>query len=142
MALGVGGTSSYYSGAIAHVVATRFYQISLACAVVALLHFVSTWLYLGRPSRKFSSALLICLFILTFLGSNAIQPELARLNRSRFTPSQPAEQQASAARSYRFLGAVTEVFNILIIGGLVFYTWRLANPSDTLRFVTPVQFRG
>lgn len=141
-ALGVGSGGSYYSGAIAQVIMTRYYYISLACAVVALLHFVCKWLYMGRPSRKFSFALLICLFGITLLGKNAVQPGLARFNHERFSPAvQPAERQA-AAKSFRILRAVNDVFNLLVIGGLVVYTWRIANPSDTLRFVRPVKFHS
>lgn len=138
-ALRVSAGDSYFSGVIADVIMTRYYQISLACAVVALLHSVSRWLYMGRPSRKFSSALLVCLFGITLLGSNQIRPALRRLNHQRFTATQPADRQA-AARSFRILSVVEEALNFLVIGGLVVYTWRIANPSETLRFVTPVKY--
>jgi hypothetical protein len=139
-ALGVPG-ESYFPGAVAGVVMSRYYHVSLACAVVALLHFLAKWLYMGRPSRKFSSGLLISLFVITLVASNAIRPALVRLNRQHFTATQTVERQ-SAGRSFRILGAITEVLNILTIGGLIVYTWRLANPSDTLRFVSPVKFRA
>lgn len=132
---------TYYPGAIAQVIMGRFYMISLACAVVALLHFLCQWLYMGRPSRKFSSVLVISLFVITLVGSNALAPALTRLNRHRFAAAQPAERQ-SATRRYQILRGVEEAFNILMIGGLVVYTWRIANPSDTLRFVSPVKFRS
>lgn len=140
-ALRLGPGDTYFSGAIAQVIMTRYYHIALACAVVALLHFAAKWLYMGRPSRKFSSALLICLFGITLLGSNAIRPALKQFNYQRFMATQPVDRQA-AAKSFRILSAVTEVLNILVIGGLVVYTWRIANPSDTLRFVRPVKFHA
>lgn len=140
-ALGVGAADSYYLGAIAQVIMTRYYHISLACAVVGLLHFLCKWLYMGRPRRRFSSMLVISLFVITLIGSNIIRPELGKLNRNRFTASQPVERQ-SATRSFHILHVVMDLCNILMIGGLVVYTWRIANPSDTLRFVSPVQFRG
>ena len=140
-ALKVGPNDLYYPGVISQVIMTPYYHISLACAVVALLHFICKWLYMGRPSRKFSSALLIGLFVITLLGGNAIQPALARLNRQHFTAAQPAEREA-AARSFHILSAVTVFLNVLVIGGLIVYTWRIANPSDTLRFVRPVKFHS
>lgn len=140
-ALRLGPGDTYFSGAVAHVIMTRYYHISLACAVIALLHFVAKWLYMGRPSRKFSSGLLICLFGITLLGSNAIRPALGQFNHQRFTAMQPADRQA-AAKSFRILSAVTEVLNLMVIGGLVVYTWRIANPSDILRFVRPVKFHA
>lgn len=140
-ALRIGEGDSYYPGAVAQVIMTSYYHISLACAVVALLHSICKWLYLGRPSRKFSSTLVIALFAVTLIGSNVTQPALGKLNKNRFTAAQPAERQ-SAVRSFHILNTVMEVCNILVMGGLVFYTWRIANPSDTLRFVSPVKFRG
>lgn len=135
------GPDSYYPNVIAQMIMTRYYAISLACAVVGLLHFLCKWLYLGRPNRKFSSMLIISLFVITLIGSNAIQPALGKLNRNRFTAPQQTERQ-SAMRSFHILSIVMEICNLVVIGGLVVYTWRIANPSDTLRFVNPVQFRG
>ena len=140
-ALGGGANSAYYLGSIAQVIATRYYHITLACGVVALLHLLSEWLYLGRPGRKFSFALLLGLFIWTLIGSNAVQPALVRLNRQHYTAAQASERQA-AGRSFGVLKTVEKAFDVLMICGLIIYTWRVANPSDNLRFVRPVQFRG
>lgn len=139
-ALGVAG-ESYFPGAISHVVMIRYYHITLACGVVALLHLLSEWLYLGRPERRFSFALLSALFVWTLIGSNAVQPALAKFNRRHYAATQPVERQ-SAFKSFRILKTTEKGFNILMVCGLVFYMWRVANPSDNLRFVRPVQFRG
>jgi hypothetical protein len=139
-ALGI-AKESYFSGAIAGVVMTRYYHIMLACSVVALLHLLSEWVYMGRPGRKFSFGLLAGLFVLLLIGSNAVQPALTRLNKKHYTSTQPAERE-SAARSFRVLNVAASAINILVIGGLVLYVWRVGSPSDTLRFVRPVQFRG
>jgi len=139
-ALGASG-DSYFPGAIAAVVASRYYHITLACGVVALLHLLAEWMYMGRPARRFSFVLVAGLFLLTLIGSNAIQPASTRLNRKHYTASQPAERD-SAAKSFRLLHATTRVVNALVIGGLILYVWRVGSPSDTLRFVRPVQFRG
>jgi len=144
-ALGVGVGDSYYPAAIAQVITTRYYHISLACGVVALLHLLAEWLYLGRPGRKFSFILLLGLFGWTLIGSNAVQPArasaLKQLSPQHYSAAQPADRQA-AAKSLRFLRTVERIFNFLVVCGLVVYLWRVANPSDNLRFVRPVQFRG
>ncbi|HWD92807.1 MAG TPA: DUF4149 domain-containing protein [Verrucomicrobiae bacterium] len=139
-ALGATG-DSYFPGAIAGVVMSRYYHVTLACGVVALLHLLAEWGYMGRPTRKFSFALVAGLFLLTLIGSNAIQPSLTRLNRKHYTATQPADRE-SAAKSFHLLHATSRVFALLIIGGLIIYVWRVGSPSDTLRFVRPVQFRG
>ena len=139
-ALGV-ARESYFPGAVAHVITIRYYHITLACGVVALLHLLSEWLYLGRPGRKFLFGLLIALFVWTLIGSNAMQPALKSLNYRHYTAPQASERQ-STGKSFHILKTVDTVFNVLMICGLVIYTWRVANPSDNLRFVRPVQFRG
>ena len=139
-ALGITG-ESYFPGAIAQVIMTRYYHVTLACGVVALLHLFAEWVYMGRPARKFSFALVAGLFALTLIGSNAIQPGLTRLNKQRYTATVPADRE-TAAKSYRILSVATQALNVLMIGGLVLYVWRVGTPSDTLRFVSPVQFRS
>lgn len=139
-ALGVQG-ESFFNGSIANVMASHYYHVTLACGVVALLHVLAHWLYLGRPTRKFSLGLVIGMFLLTLLSSNAIQPAMTRLNRKHFTATGPAQRE-SAAKSFRILHVTSRFIDILIIGGLVFYVWRVGSSSDTLRFVRPVQYRG
>src|SRR5690348_9358043 len=75
---------SYFNGAIGSVMASHYYHITLACGVVALLHLLAHWLYLGRQTRKFSLGLVVGMFLLTLLASNAIQPAMTRLNRKHF----------------------------------------------------------
>lgn len=132
---------TYYSGAVAGVLTTRYYYITLACAVVALLHFLTEWLYVGQPRRKFSLWLIVGLFVVTLLGARAIHPAMTRLNKKHYTSAQAADRQ-SAAKYYRILSTLLCGFNVLTVGGLVLYAWRVGSPSDTLRFVRPVQFRS
>ena len=79
---------------------SRYYGLTLACGVIALLHFLADWFYMGRPRRKFSFGLVAALFVLTLIGRNAIQPSLIRLNRKHYTATQPAERE-SAGKSFR-----------------------------------------
>jgi hypothetical protein len=134
-------TDSYYPGAIAGVIMSRYYHVMLACGVVALLHLLAEWLYMGRPRREFSFWLVIGLFALTLLGGNVIDPSLERLNKKHYTAPQTADRE-SAGKSFRILNGTEVALNLVVIGGLILYTWRVGSPSDTLRFVRPVQFRS
>jgi len=140
-ALGIGAGESYFPGAIEMVVMSRYYHVALACGVVALLHLLLEWLYMGRPHRKFAFGLIAGMFLLTFFASNAIQPKLAELNKQRYRAQAQADRDR-AARSFHILNVTRHVFQALIIGGLVVYVWRVANPSDTLRFLGPVKLRS
>lgn len=120
---------------------SRYYHLTLACGVIALLHFLAEWIFLGRPRRKFSFGLVATLFILTLIVSNAVYPSLVRLNRKHYTATQPAERE-SAGKNFRILRVTGIVLNVMIIGGLVVYVSRVASASDAVRFMRPVQFRG
>jgi len=139
--LGVSGPS-YYPAAISGIVMSHYYHITLACGVIAVLHFLAEWVYMGRPRRKFAFGLVVALFVLTLIGSNAVQPALVRLNRTHYTPkAQPAERE-SAGKTFRVVSVASIALNILTIAGLVVYVSRVSSPSETLRFVRPVQFHG
>lgn len=140
-ALRIGAGDSYYTEAIAQVIITRYYLIALTCGVVALLHFLAGWLYQNRPRRKFSFVLLVGLFGWTLVASNLVQPAVAKFNKQRYFATQPADRQ-EAVKPFRILRGVERAFNVLVVLGLVIYTWRMATPSDNLRFVRPVQFHG
>jgi hypothetical protein len=134
---------SYFSAGIENIALARFYHFEIVCALIAFLHLIAEWLYLGRPSRRrFSVSLLVAFFLVAFIGSNVLQPRLRALHTTTFSRSaQPAERQA-AARSYRVWDVVTAILNYAVMGGLVVYLWRVANPSDTPRFISSVKFRG
>lgn len=132
---------SYFPGAISGVVMSHYYTVMMACAVVAVLHFLAEWLYMGRPRRKFSLGLVAALFVLTLIGSHAVAPSLTHLNSKHYRAAQPAERE-SAGKNFRILHVTGIILNVLMIGGLVVYVSRVSSASDTLRFMRPVQFRG
>ncbi len=42
----------YFKDAITQVVAARFLQLQMACAVLALAHVLAEWLYLGKVPQR------------------------------------------------------------------------------------------
>lgn len=141
-ALGLGDTNfRYYAGKIAQVLLSRYFHFHLTCAVIAWLHLLAEWLYLGRPSRRFSFGLIAALFTITLIGGNVLQPKLHRLHEIRYSNALPVEREA-ARKSFGLWHGISQVLNVLVIGGLTVYLWRAANPSDTPRFISSVKFRG
>lgn len=129
------------AGGIAQVMLTRYYHFHLACAIIASLHLLAEWLYLGRPARRFTFTLLAILFAITLIGGNGLQPKLEALHKTRYSSAPTAEREA-AAKSFRVWHGISQVLNIIVIGGLVVYLWRTAHPSDPSRFISSVKFRG
>jgi hypothetical protein len=131
----------YFSDAIVHIVLTRYFHLQLACSIVAVLHFLAEYLYLGRRWEKFSVGLLAVLLALSVLGSSWLGPQLHELHENRFRNPAAAERE-KAMKSFRFWTGFSQLANVLTIGGLIIYVWRVANPSDSTRFVSAGKFRG
>lgn len=138
------GTANFpfYSGAFAQIVLTRCFLFLGTSAVIALLHLLAEWLYMGRPTRKFSLVLVGGLLTLVLLGGSLIGPRLESLHSRHHATNAPPAERAAAASAYRLWHAGLQVLNALMIAGLVVYVWRVANPSDAPRFISSVKFRG
>jgi hypothetical protein len=132
----------YFSPAIEHVVLSYYFQFSIVCALVALLHLSIEWLYLGRPSRKLSFGLFAALLLFGLIGSNWLQPRFKTLHGTRFLPTASMVERESATKSYRSWHITFAVVNWAMIGGLAFYFWQITLQSNAPRFSTSVKFRG
>lgn len=130
----------YFSGAIAQILIARYFHFQLACSLIACLHLVAEWLYLGKFPQKLQVGLLIGLCSAALLGGYWLQPRLHALHAIKYAVNTPPEIRAAADRSFRAWHGVSQVINLLLVGGLAAYLWRAANPSDPTRFVSAVKF--
>ncbi len=132
----------YFSGAIAQIIIARYFQLQATCSIVALLHLLAEWLYLGRSWEKLWLGLVLALISLNLAGGFWLQPRMKRLHAIKYDPhSRPADVQA-AAESFRSWHGASMMVNLIMIAGLGGYLWRAANPSDPTRFVSTSKFRG
>lgn len=131
----------YFSGAIVQIVLTRFFSLQLACGLVAVLHFVAEYLYLGRRLEKFSVGLLAILVGFSVFGSSWLGPRLHELQETRYRNPAVAERE-KAAKTFRFWNGFSQLMNVVTVGGLIIYVWRVTNPPDSPRFVSAGKFRG
>jgi hypothetical protein len=132
----------YFSGAIAQVLIARFFTVQLVCGAIAAVHLSVEWLYLGRPMRGFTGYLLIGLLVLGLAGDLGMQPKIKRLHTAKYAMNATPQSRATAARSLAIWHGVAQGVNLFILGGLVVYLWRVANPSDAPRFVPAVKLRS
>ncbi len=130
----------YFSGAIAEILIARYFRFQLACSIVAVLHLLAEWLYLGKFPRKFQVGLLGGLCAAALLGGYWLQPRLRALHAAKYGVNTAPETREAATRSFRTWHGASQVLNLLLVGGLTAYLWRAVNPSDPTRFVSALKF--
>lgn len=131
----------YYSDAIAQVVASRCLQLQVVCAFLALAHVLAEWLYLGKVPQRFWRWLLFAL-VAANLACLLLQPRLQEWHQDSFRLRTPPEARKAAARKFSAWQIAADVVNILVVGGLGVYLWRMANPLDQTRFLSASKFRA
>lgn len=132
----------YFSVAIAQILAARYFQTQIVCGMIALSHMLAEWLYSGKVPRKFWRGLLLGLVAANLLSGLCIEPMLKKWHQAAYTLNTGLETQKSALRSFRTWQSASEVVNLLVVGSLAVYLWRVVNPPDTTRFVSTTKFRS
>ncbi len=130
----------YFSGAIAQITIARYFRLQLVCGAVAVVHLLAEWLYLGKHPHKIQVGLLVALCSAALLGGYWLQPKLNALHATKYGLNTRPEVREAADHSFRAWHVVSQVVNLLLVGGLAAYLWRAANPSDPTRFVSSVKF--
>jgi hypothetical protein len=130
----------YFSGAIAQILIARYFHFQLVCGFVAVLQLLAEWLYLGKFPQRFQAGLLIGLCAAVLVGGYELQPKLKALHATKYASNARPEIREAASRSFRAWHGVSQVVNLLLVGGLATYLWRAANPSDPTRFVSALKF--
>ena len=130
----------YYSGAIAQILIARYFHFQAGCAVVAGLHLLAEAVYLGKYPPKPQLILWGALTLAILLGGYWLQPRLKVLHTTKYSLSTRPPVRELADRSFKAWHGVSQVINLLVVGGLGVYLWRAANPSDPTRFVSAVKF--
>jgi hypothetical protein len=142
----------FWPGVMAQQVIERFFYLQQICGVIAVVHLVAEWFYLGRPLQKLNVALLSGLLFIGFAGGFWLQPKLHRLHLVKYgmkdkyqADPRPKEERAAAVESFKSWHRVARVIDLVALAGLLVYFWRVTHPSDDLRVLnagaTP-QFRS
>ncbi len=130
----------YFSGAIAEILIARYFHFQIVCGIVAVLHLFGEWLYLGKYPHKVQAGLLTGLSSVALLGGYWFQPRLKALHATKYGVNTPPASREMADRSFRTWHGVSQGVNLLFVGGLAVYLWRVANPADSNRFARMTKF--
>ena len=130
-----------YAGFAAQALLERYYLLQYGCSAVALAHLALEWLYVGRGARRFTLGLLAGLALLSLAGGLLAQPKIAALHREKYWGQTPAVQ-TSAARRLRVWHGAAQGANLLVVGGLVVYLWRVVRSTENSRFAGSNKIRS
>ena len=85
----------YFSGAIAQLLIARYFRFQVACAMIAVVHLLAEWLYLGKHPQKLQMGLLIGLASTVLIGGYWLQPKMKALARHQIWAQHPPRNPRS-----------------------------------------------
>jgi hypothetical protein len=140
------------AGIVAQMVLERYFALQYWCGSVALIHQLAEWVYLGKSLQKVTFGILLGTFGLALIGGLWLQPKLQKLHQTKYGYVKNAQgyakndtsaaQRAQADRTFAAWHGLSMVINVFVLGGLAFFLWRVANPTDGPRFVPANKFRS
>lgn len=131
----------FYPGVIAQIFLKRYFVTHMVCGVIALALFGAEAFYTRRRFQRVTFALLIAPLVIAMFGGLFLAPRMKPLHLAKYQ-SPNAEERDSAAKRFGRMHALSSTLNLLALGCLVAYTWRVANPVEPARFVSTHKFRG
>ena len=123
-----------YAGAAAQIVIERYFLFHELCGAVALVHLVAEWLYMGKPLQRLTLWLLLGIFALGLVGGYSLQPKLRALHRTIYGPGSTAQQIDQAKQSFKLWHATSQGLNVVVLGGVAVYLWRVTTPGSGYRY--------
>jgi hypothetical protein len=135
-----------WPGVIAMMFFERFFVLQYFCAIIALVHAFTEWLYLGKPLHRLTMIVLASIALVVFAGGLWLQPRMKALHEVRHAYAHAInsapEERAQAKKSFEALHGLSSTINLLVLLGLGFYVWRVTTPANGPRFVTANKFRS
>ena len=142
----------FWPGLMLQFVLGRYFYVQQICGVIALVHLVAEWFYLGRPLQRLNVVLLAGLLLVGFVGGFWIQPKLHELHRVKYGMNEqyqpvalPVEERTAAMHSFKTWHRVSVAMNLVGLAALFVYFWRVTHPTDDLRILSATagpQFRS
>jgi hypothetical protein len=128
-------------GFAAEAVVARFFVLQYWCGAIALAHLLAEWLYGGHRVRRLNLALVLGMLALALAGGLWASPKMRTLHEVKYF-GRTAEQQAQAAKAFARWHGAAESVNLLVMGGLIIYLWRVSGPPEGPRFGGFSKIRG
>ncbi len=126
-----------HAGEVGCLAADRFHLFQVTCAIAALVHALTEWLYTGRPLERRFLALLVVLLVLGTAGRLWLVPKCRTLGEQSFLGPQrqvlaqaytPAQRQA--AHALVLWNRVGVVLNLVSLVGVTLCFHQIASPQN------------
>jgi hypothetical protein len=130
-----------YAGFAADAIFERYFLLQYCCAGVAAAQLAMEWLYQGKTARRFTLGLLAGITCLALLGGLVARPKIAQLHLAKYW-GRTSVEQTQAARKLVLWHAASQGANLLVVGGLVVYLWRVVRSTENSRFVGSNKIRS
>ena len=131
-----------YSGAAAQIVLERYFILQVWCLVIALVHLCAEWLYTGRPWHRITLGLLTGFLGLNLLASRQVVPRMKHLHLVMYAVQSTPKEREEARKSFGMIHGTSQVVNLVLIGGALYYLWQITRGNAPLRFGSGSKFRG
>jgi len=128
-------------GFAAEALVARFFLLQYWCGAIALTHLLGEWLYCGRPARRFNLTLVLAMLAVALAGGLWAQPKMNKLHLVKYFGTVP-EQRTEAGKTFAIWHAASETANLLVMGGLILYLWRVSGIPESPRFGGFNKIRG
>ncbi|HUD49288.1 MAG TPA: DUF4149 domain-containing protein [Candidatus Baltobacteraceae bacterium] len=128
-------------GFAAEALVARFFVVQYWCGAIGLAHLAAEWLYAGRPVRSLDLGLVTGLLVLALAGGLWVQPKMQGLHKVHYF-GKTAEQRDLAGKTFAVWHGSLESVNLLVIGSLIFYLWRVSGTTEHARFGNFTKIRG
>lgn len=142
----------FWPGVMLQFVIGRYFYLQQICGVIALVHLIAEWFYLGRSLQRLNVVLLTGLLLLGFVGGFWIQPRLHELHLVMYSMNEQYQpialavaDRAAAVKAFGTWHGVSQAMNLVALAALLVYFWRVTHPSDDLRILSATagpQFRS
>jgi hypothetical protein len=131
----------YVSGVITQIVADRFFYWLLACSFLSLSHLLAERLYLGKTGQRLGFGLVLGLLAATLCLGLVVQPKIRFWHLRSHAVNYTQPQREASLKMVRAWSAFGWSLHFILIAGLGVHLWRMANPPEQKRFISPSQFR-
>lgn len=123
-----------YADPFSLVLLGKYYVLQKVCGTIALVYLLWEWLYFGKTLPRMLLYCLVAVFAFGVLGGYAVQPKMKEWHNVKHLQGYTQDQRKSAANSFAALRGFVHVTNAFACLTLMFYVWRLNNPTDAPRF--------